>query len=126
MVLAELGSQITNALLNMRNSTIIDQTVIDNMLKEICNALIASDVNVKLVLKLRTNIKNSLNLEEIASGINKRKLVQKVNIYTLVILNIIPSLLIIQRRPLVILVIIIRYYSLSLSSSTKQFVYLRR
>ena len=78
MVLAELGSQITNALLKMRNSTIIDQTVIDEMLKEICNALIGADVNVKLVLKLRTNIKSSLNLEEIASGINKRKLIQKV------------------------------------------------
>jgi len=77
MVLLELGNRITSALRTMANSTIIDMSVVDDMLKEICNALVASDVNVKLVMQLRKNIRDSINLEEMASGINKRKMVQQ-------------------------------------------------
>jgi signal recognition particle subunit SRP54 len=77
MVLAELGSQIASALQKMTNSTVIDQQVVDQLLKEICGALIASDVNIKLIAQLRTNIRKNINLEEMASGINRRRAVQK-------------------------------------------------
>jgi signal recognition particle subunit SRP54 len=77
-VLAELGSKITRAIVNMRNSTVIDESVLDEMLKEIGNALVAADVNFQLVLKLRKNIKSQINLEELAAGLNKRKIIQKV------------------------------------------------
>eukprot|EP01111_Echinosteliopsis_oligospora_P006721 TRINITY_DN2104_c0_g1_i2.p1 TRINITY_DN2104_c0_g1~~TRINITY_DN2104_c0_g1_i2.p1 ORF type:complete len:207 (+),score=67.67 TRINITY_DN2104_c0_g1_i2:80-700(+) len=78
MVLAELGGKITNALRHMSNVTVIDDTVIDEMLKEIGNALVMSDVNVRLVIKLKTNIKNKIKLEEMAAGLNKRKIIKQV------------------------------------------------
>jgi len=77
-VLSELSGKITGALLKMRNATIIDDSVIDEMLKEICNALVAADVNYKAVGTLRANIKKSVNLEEMAGGIDKRKTIKKV------------------------------------------------
>eukprot|EP01098_Paradermamoeba_levis_P010183 TRINITY_DN4278_c0_g1_i1.p1 TRINITY_DN4278_c0_g1~~TRINITY_DN4278_c0_g1_i1.p1 ORF type:complete len:485 (-),score=171.84 TRINITY_DN4278_c0_g1_i1:53-1507(-) len=76
MVLADLGTKLTTALRNLTNHTLIDQEAIDEMLKEIGNALIASDVNVRLVLNLRKNIKNKINLEEMAAGINRRRMIQ--------------------------------------------------
>jgi signal recognition particle subunit SRP54 len=48
------------------------------MLKDICGALLASDVNVKLVQRLRTNIKAAVNVQDVGAGINKKRLVQKV------------------------------------------------
>lgn len=81
MVLAELGGKITRAISNMRNSHMIDETVLDEMLKEIGNALITADVQFQLVLKLRKNIKNTVNLTEMAGGLNKRKIIQKVRFF---------------------------------------------
>jgi signal recognition particle subunit SRP54 len=78
MVLVELSQQITNALRKMRNATIIDDSVVDEMLKNICNALATADVNFKTVMALRQNIKKSINLEEIPAGIDKRKAIKKV------------------------------------------------
>ena len=39
MVLNELGARIGAALANMSNATMIDEKVLDECLKEICNAL---------------------------------------------------------------------------------------
>ncbi len=38
----------------------------------------SADVNFKLVMQLRANIKNKVNIEEMASGINKRRVIQRV------------------------------------------------
>jgi hypothetical protein len=57
MVLAELGQKITGALRKMTEAPVIDAEVLDAMLKDICAALLESDVNVRLVKQLRTNIK---------------------------------------------------------------------
>lgn len=48
------------------------------MVKEICAALLASDVNVMLVQRLRANIKKNVNLEELANGANKKRMIEKV------------------------------------------------
>jgi len=77
MVLSELGSKITNALRNMSNSTVIDKEVLDSMLKEICNALVTADVNFNLVIKLRKNITEKVKIEDMAAGLNKRKIIQQ-------------------------------------------------
>ena len=47
------------------------------MLKEICNALIEADVNVKLVAALRKSIKHTVAFKDIAPGVNKKRLIQK-------------------------------------------------
>lgn len=46
------------------------------MLKEVCTALLEADVNIKLVKQLRENVKSAIDLEEMASGLNKRKMIQ--------------------------------------------------
>lgn len=62
--------------------------VIDALLKELCAALLESDVNVKLVSQLRTKIKSrvkkSLEEAEAKGGkeANKRNVVQKVSAVT--------------------------------------------
>eukprot|EP01104_Vermistella_antarctica_P002144 TRINITY_DN122_c0_g1_i1.p1 TRINITY_DN122_c0_g1~~TRINITY_DN122_c0_g1_i1.p1 ORF type:complete len:493 (-),score=165.18 TRINITY_DN122_c0_g1_i1:41-1519(-) len=75
MVLSELGSRISGALMNMQKQDVIDEKVIGVMLKEIGNALIASDVDFKLVLKLNKNIKERIQIQTLAAGVNKRKVV---------------------------------------------------
>ncbi|KAL6080529.1 Signal recognition particle [Balamuthia mandrillaris] len=76
MVLAELGSKITSALREMSNSTVIDKEVVDAMLKEIGNALMAADVQLSLVVKLRKNLSSKLKIDEMAAGLNKRRIIQ--------------------------------------------------
>ena len=41
-------------------------------------ALLAADVNIRLVANLRKNVKAKINLEELATGHNRRKMIQKV------------------------------------------------
>lgn len=76
MVLVEMGQRIAGALAQMRNSNVIDEQVLDDLLKEIGNALIQSDVNVKLVMELRTKVKKAVKLEDMGQGLNKRKVIQ--------------------------------------------------
>lgn len=47
------------------------------MLKEICTALLEGDVNVKLVGRMRQNIRRTINFEEMAAGVNKRRIIQQ-------------------------------------------------
>jgi signal recognition particle subunit SRP54 len=54
--------------------------VLDALVKEICAALLQSDVNVMLVQKLRTNIKKNVNLDELADSANKKRMIEKVYI----------------------------------------------
>lgn len=50
------------------------------MLKDICRALLESDVNVKLVQSLRENVKKSVDWANLPQGINKKRLIQKVKL----------------------------------------------
>lgn len=77
MVLGELGGRITQALRALSTSAVIDEEVFNKILKDISSALLQSDVNIKVVMKLRDNIKLRVNLEEVSSGTNKRKLIQR-------------------------------------------------
>jgi signal recognition particle subunit SRP54 len=78
MVLAELSQSITGALKKLSNNSNVSQEMINDMLKEICNALIAADVNIKMVLQLRANISKHLNVETMAAGLDKQKTAKKV------------------------------------------------
>jgi signal recognition particle subunit SRP54 len=57
MVLADLGRKITGAIRSLNSATVINEEALDNMLKDIGRALIEADVNVRLVKKLRDNVK---------------------------------------------------------------------
>lgn len=78
MVLAELGGSITRALQQMSNATIIDEKVLNDCLNEITRALLQSDVQFKLVRDMQTNIKKIVNIDDLAAGHNKRKIIQQV------------------------------------------------
>ena len=73
MVLADLGRKINAALHNLSKATVIDEEVLNSMLKEICAALLEADVNIRLVKKLRENVKSVIDFDEMAQGLNKRR-----------------------------------------------------
>ncbi|RDX80144.1 hypothetical protein CR513_39333 [Mucuna pruriens] len=77
MVLAELGGSISRALQQMSNATIIDEKVLNDCLNDITRALLQSDVQFKLVRDMQTNIKNIVNLDDLAAGHNKRRIIQQ-------------------------------------------------
>eukprot|EP00397_Hematodinium_sp_SG-2012_P013060 GEMP01013252.1.p1 GENE.GEMP01013252.1~~GEMP01013252.1.p1 ORF type:complete len:520 (+),score=99.06 GEMP01013252.1:83-1642(+) len=77
MVLADLGSKITGALRKLQSAQVIDEELLTACLKEISNALLESDVNVKAVMELRNNVKKQVLLEGEGAGTNKRKVIQK-------------------------------------------------
>ena len=52
--------------------------VIEDLLKEICNALVTADVNMKLVLELRNSLKKTLALEDMGAGLNRRNVIRSV------------------------------------------------
>lgn len=47
------------------------------MLKEVCAALLEADVNIRLVKKLRENVRAVIDFDEMAGGLNKRRLIQR-------------------------------------------------
>jgi len=47
------------------------------MLQEICKALLQADVNIAQVKHLREQVKNSVDIEQLAGGINKRKVLEQ-------------------------------------------------
>jgi len=84
MVLGELGQRITASFRRLNQAPIIDDDLLDEVLKEIAAALLHADVNVRYVSELRSNVKKRVLLESDASGVNKRKLIQKAVVEELV------------------------------------------
>ncbi|KAF8371107.1 hypothetical protein PRIPAC_77536 [Pristionchus pacificus] len=77
MVLADLGRRIRNAIGKLGQATIINEEELDAMLKEVCTALIESDVHIRLVAQLKNNVKKEMNFDDMIGGVNKRRLIQK-------------------------------------------------
>ncbi|AQL00130.1 Signal recognition particle 54 kDa protein 3 [Zea mays] len=77
MVLAQLGGSISRALAQMSNATVIDEKVLNECLNEISRALLQADVQFKMVRDMQANIKRIVNLEALAAGTNKRRIMQQ-------------------------------------------------
>lgn len=77
MVLADLGSKIRSAVSKVSRAAVIDKAVVDEMLKDIGNALVAADVNVRQIIQLKVNIQRRINDSDVPSGFNKQRLIQK-------------------------------------------------
>lgn len=78
MVLADLGSRLRTALGSVESGS---ENEVQAMIKGICSALLESDVNVRLVARLRDNIKQKIAAEiksDSESSANKRKKLQKI------------------------------------------------
>lgn len=92
MVLAELGRKITSALQKFNKTTVINEEAMKQCLKEICNALLGSDIDVRYVMKLRENIMNKFKTEEQEGG-NLRVLIKSAVVKELT------SLLEVEKKP---------------------------
>ncbi|KAJ6895661.1 hypothetical protein NC651_022007 [Populus alba x Populus x berolinensis] len=77
MVLAQLGGSISRAIQQMSNATIIDEKALNDCLNEITRALFQSDVQFKLVRDMQTIINKIVNLDGLAAGHNKRRIIQQ-------------------------------------------------
>ena len=77
MVLAELGGKISAAIHNLQRKTIVGDDEIKQMLNEIARALMAADVNIKIVKKLQESVRAEVALTDSAAGLNRRKIVQQ-------------------------------------------------
>ena len=77
MVLADLGRKINAALLSLNKATVINEDVLNGMLKEVCAALLEADVNIRLVKQLRENVRGVIDFDDMAQGLNKRRMIQQ-------------------------------------------------
>lgn len=77
MVLADLGRKINAALHSLSKATVINEDVLNSMLKDICAALLEADVNIRLVKQLRENVRSVIDFDDVAQGLNKRKMIQQ-------------------------------------------------
>lgn len=84
MVLQDLGQRITGAFKRLNAAPIIDDELLDEVLKEIAAALLQADVHVRYVSDLRSNVKKRVLMESDAGGTNKRKIIQKAVVEELV------------------------------------------
>ncbi|KAK5119825.1 hypothetical protein LTR85_007151 [Meristemomyces frigidus] len=77
MVLQDLGRRINAAVTDLTRSATLDEKAFDGMIKEISNALVEADVNIKLVATLRKTIKASVKFHELPPHANKKRIIQK-------------------------------------------------
>ncbi|EEB08527.1 signal recognition particle subunit Srp54 [Schizosaccharomyces japonicus yFS275] len=77
MVFSDLGRRLNAALGELSKSDVVNDEVVDGVLKSICKALLESDVNVRLVQELRGNIKKRINVKSLPAGPNGKRVVQK-------------------------------------------------
>lgn len=58
-------------------SQVVNDDVLNDLLQDVCRALVESDVNIKVVATLRKGIKEKVNLADAPAGLNRRKMVQR-------------------------------------------------
>ncbi|KAL7411555.1 signal recognition particle protein [Mrakia frigida] len=63
MVLADLGRRLNTALNSLSSTSTVDDKALDAVLKEVCSALLESDVNVKLVSDLRSQVRKEVKAQ---------------------------------------------------------------
>jgi signal recognition particle subunit SRP54 len=76
MVLGDLGANITAAIRKLNNAPVVDESMLKAVLNDITRALSQADVDFSIGLQINKNIKNIGNVEELAAGHNKGKIIQ--------------------------------------------------
>ena len=103
MVLDNLGSSLKDAVKKLVNAGKIDKEVIDDVVKDIQRAMIQSDVNVRLVMKLSSQIKNRALTEAPPAGMDSREHVLRI-VYTELV-NIVGKATPIELKPQTIMMV---------------------
>jgi signal recognition particle subunit SRP54 len=73
MVLEKLGSSLRDTLAKVAKAVFVDDTLINELVKDIQRALLQSDVNVQLVFNLTHKIKDRIKGEETPAGLTKKE-----------------------------------------------------
>jgi len=73
MVLEKLGSSLKDTLAKVAKAVFVDETLINELVKDIQRALLQADVNVKLVFSLTTSIKTRIKDEKTPPGLTKKE-----------------------------------------------------
>ncbi len=73
MVLEKLSDSLKNTLKKIAGSLFVDETLINELIKDIQRALLQSDVNVNLVFELSKKIKERALKEETPQGLTKKE-----------------------------------------------------
>jgi len=73
MVLEKLSDSLKNTLKKIAGSLFVDETLINELIKDIQRALLQSDVNVNLVFDLSKKIKERALKEETPKGLTKKE-----------------------------------------------------
>ena len=77
MVLQDLGRRINSAVTDLTRAPTLDEKAFKSMIKEISNALMEADVNVKLVASLRKTIEHTVKFNDLPAHANKKRIIQK-------------------------------------------------
>ncbi len=78
MVLENLGESLKNTLDKITRSIFVDETLINELVKDIQRALLQSDVNVRLVFQLTKKIKERALKEDAPAGLTKKEYLVKI------------------------------------------------
>ncbi len=78
MVLEKLGTSLKNTLAKVAKSMFIDETLVNDIIKDIQRALLQADVNVKLVFELSGQIKRRALEDKAPTGISQREYLIKI------------------------------------------------
>lgn len=78
MVLEKLSSSLKDTLHKIAKAVFVDDTLLNELVKDIQRALLQADVNVKLVLDLTNTIKERAKKEESPKGLTKKEHLIKI------------------------------------------------
>lgn len=72
MVLDKLGESLRNTLRKVSSALFVDDTLLNELVKDIQRALLQSDVNVKMVLDIAKNIKTRFKQDKTPPGLSQK------------------------------------------------------
>ncbi|MBI5797530.1 signal recognition particle protein [Candidatus Woesearchaeota archaeon] len=78
MVLDKLGSSLKETLAKIAKSMFVDESVVNELVKDIQRALLQADVNVKLVFALSNSIKKRALEEKVPSGVTQKEYLVRI------------------------------------------------
>ncbi len=78
MALERLGSSLHEALKKLFKASVVDATVVKELVRDVQRALLQADVNVKLVLDISKRIEDRALKENVPPGISRREHIIKV------------------------------------------------
>lgn len=78
MVLEKLGSTLQNSIKKLARLSVVDESTVKELVKDVQRALLQSDVNVHLVLELSKKIEEKALHEKIPAGLSRKEHLIKV------------------------------------------------